>query len=149
MTHLYRHLDAAGRLLYVGISQNAAARLSSHGVSGWAKDIATIKIDTYPTRWDAMVAEAKAIREERPPHNALIPKDKSPRTPRTTGKRGTISLRVCGPISAMILREIDGMGYGAQTAFIESAIVGFVGHKHPDLLHKYAVLQEEATQEAV
>jgi len=42
---LYRHFDAQGNLLYVGISRNAAARLRGHKIASWYDDISSITIE--------------------------------------------------------------------------------------------------------
>ncbi len=69
-THLYRHFDAQGRLLYVGISLSAVKRLSQHGKeSRWANQIANVTIETLPSREDALEAERQAIIAERPLYN--------------------------------------------------------------------------------
>lgn len=71
-TALYRHFDKDGRLLYVGISLNAVARLAQHrGVAHWFRSIARIEIEWHPTREDACAAEIEAIREELPMHNVI------------------------------------------------------------------------------
>lgn len=70
--HLYRHFDAAGTLLYVGISLNALNRLVAHiEDSAWYWSIATVTIDNYPTREDAEAAERLAICTERPLFNYM------------------------------------------------------------------------------
>jgi hypothetical protein len=67
---LYRHFDAAGELLYVGISLSAMSRLGQHAaVSPWAKDITTVKIETLPSREEALAAERVAIKTEHPKFN--------------------------------------------------------------------------------
>ena len=67
---LYRHFDADGRLLYVGISLNALARLSQHSLdASWFKDIRLVTIEVFDTRLKAAAAERKAIRSERPMWN--------------------------------------------------------------------------------
>jgi hypothetical protein len=69
-THLYRHFDAEGVLLYVGISLSAVQRLASHAsASHWFDRIATVTIETYPTRDDALEAERNAIITELPLFN--------------------------------------------------------------------------------
>lgn len=69
-TALYRHFDAAGVLLYVGISLDVIARLSAHANSShWAGAIARVDITRYPSRKAARLAERHAIRTERPLHN--------------------------------------------------------------------------------
>lgn len=48
-TSLYRHFNAAGDLLYVGISKNAVARMGGHKKeSSWYYEIATVTIESYP-----------------------------------------------------------------------------------------------------
>lgn len=69
-TALYRHFDAAGSLLYVGISLSPLARLSAHGDgSHWAQAISRVTMEWFPDRKSALDAELKAIREELPAHN--------------------------------------------------------------------------------
>ena len=71
-TNLYRHFDENGALLYVGISLSAVQRLKQHEKSGWFEDIATVTIESFDTRELALIAESKAIRQERPIHNKLL-----------------------------------------------------------------------------
>lgn len=69
-TQLYRHFDASGRLLYVGISLSAISRLSQHsGDSHWFGDIANVTVERFETRRDALHAEADAIASEDPLYN--------------------------------------------------------------------------------
>lgn len=69
-TQLYRHFDADGRLLYVGISLSAILRFEAHRTgSNWAQKVATITIEHFPTRAEALAAEVRAIRTELPIHN--------------------------------------------------------------------------------
>lgn len=78
-TSLYRHFDAGGRLLYIGISANPFARLSKHqSTSGWFRDVAKIEIEWLSDRASALSAEAKAIQDERPLHNSQRPTPKEP-----------------------------------------------------------------------
>lgn len=71
-TALYRHFNAAGDLLYVGISLNAVARLCQHRQAApWFPDIARVEIEWLPTREAALDAEKAAIRSERPLHNVI------------------------------------------------------------------------------
>jgi len=70
VTQLYRHFDANGNLLYVGISISAMVRLSQHkDFSPWYADVARVEIENFPTRQDAMRAEREAVRTESPTHN--------------------------------------------------------------------------------
>lgn len=71
-TVLYRHFDAAGCLLYVGISLSAVNRLKQHVADKeWACDIATVTVQQYPTREDALDAEKAAIIAEKPLWNVI------------------------------------------------------------------------------
>lgn len=76
-TKLYRHYDAAGELLYIGISLRAAYRLRQHMVSShWADRIARITVEQHPDRPAAEQAETLAIEREKPLFN--IAKVKKP-----------------------------------------------------------------------
>lgn len=69
-TALYRHFDAAGALLYVGISVSAASRLEQHmRGSEWAAEITAVRIEYLPTREAALSAERAAIIAEVPAWN--------------------------------------------------------------------------------
>jgi hypothetical protein len=76
---LYRHFDKEGRLLYVGISLNALNRLAQHkGVSPWFWKIATVRVDAFPNRDAALVAEREAIQKEKPFYNLKRRRERSP-----------------------------------------------------------------------
>lgn len=69
-TELYRHLDASGRLLYVGISLSTAIRLMAHRHSSpWFDQIANITIERFDSREAALHAETMAIITEKPIYN--------------------------------------------------------------------------------
>lgn len=71
-TELYRHFDASGRLLYVGISLSTAHRMGQHrNTSEWSHRVRTITIEHFPTREAALDAETEAIRTERPAFNKM------------------------------------------------------------------------------
>lgn len=58
---LYRHYDAEGALLYVGISSRPGYRLSQHEErSAWWKDIARVDLEKFESRAAALLAEAEA-----------------------------------------------------------------------------------------
>jgi hypothetical protein len=66
-TDLYRHYDADELLLYVGISLDAFSRLRQHqSATGWTSKAVTMRTVTYPSRTEALEAEARAIAEENP-----------------------------------------------------------------------------------
>jgi len=67
---LYRHFDAAGNLLYVGVSATVARRTAAHrGRSHWFPVVARITIERFATVTEAYDAEFAAIKAERPMWN--------------------------------------------------------------------------------
>lgn len=73
-TALYRHFDAEGRLLYVGISLSAVQRLEQHKRSaGWFGEITRIDVEWWPMRELAEQAERAAIWQEKPAWNVVRP----------------------------------------------------------------------------
>jgi hypothetical protein len=67
---LYRHYDTCGNLLYVGVALCSVDRLAQHRCrSGWFDRIATVRIEHFAAEGAALLAEAKAIRGERPLFN--------------------------------------------------------------------------------
>lgn len=74
-TALYRHFDAAGALLYVGISLSVVQRLQQHKrAAGWFGEIARVDVQWHPTREAALAAERAAICAEGPSWNVVRPK---------------------------------------------------------------------------
>lgn len=72
-TALYRHFDAAGQLLYVGISMCVFTRSRTHHHSKpWFKSVCRIDIEWFPSRSHAEVAEYQAIKREHPLHNGTF-----------------------------------------------------------------------------
>lgn len=69
-TALYRLLAENGRLLYVGITNNPAARWKAHtSTKTWWQEVADTKLEWFPDRETAAIAEVKAINAERPLYN--------------------------------------------------------------------------------
>jgi len=69
-TDLYRHYNADGDLLYVGISLSAVHRLSQHRCgASWYDQIARVDVTRFASRAEAAKAEADAIRTENPLYN--------------------------------------------------------------------------------
>lgn len=67
---VYKHFDANGQLLYIGVSLNHLARLAQHSdTSHWFNDIARIEVIACETRAAALAKERSLIRAERPKHN--------------------------------------------------------------------------------
>jgi excinuclease UvrABC nuclease subunit len=76
---LYRHFDADGTLLYVGISVSVLRRLAQHvRGSHWTDKIASITIERFASEREAAKAEEAAIRSEKPLHNVRM--SETPRT---------------------------------------------------------------------
>lgn len=72
MTELYRHYDQWDRLLYVGVSLSSLQRLAEHREKcDWFNLIATIKIERYNTRAEALKAERIAVKTENPYFNRV------------------------------------------------------------------------------
>ena len=80
-TALYRHYNADGVLLYVGVSLSPMARTSSHSsYSEWFDSVARIDIEWHENRLEALKAEKQAIQSELPTQNKIYsikPVDKS------------------------------------------------------------------------
>jgi len=71
-TTLYRFFNEAGELLYVGITGNTKGRLKHHRKHAtWWSQATTHRLESFPTREEAAVAEAHAIRQEAPIHNVI------------------------------------------------------------------------------
>lgn len=82
-TALYRHFDADGTLIYVGVTANPLQRLAAHECgSAWIQEIARTDYEWFPTLALALAAEATAIRSERPRYNIRCAAEVRPREPR-------------------------------------------------------------------
>jgi hypothetical protein len=69
-TTLYRHYDAADRLLYVGIAGCERARRQAHkSQSPWFPLVSRTALEEFETRTLALKAERAAIKAERPIYN--------------------------------------------------------------------------------
>jgi predicted GIY-YIG superfamily endonuclease len=69
---LYRFFGADGTLLYVGITNNPSRRFSQHGVQReWWLEVETIRMERHPDRESVLLAEKRAIQEERPRYNVV------------------------------------------------------------------------------
>lgn len=66
ITALYRPYNASGRLLYVGIADDAEKRMDGHQYDHWYADVAAMDIALYPGRRQAKTAETEAIKTEWP-----------------------------------------------------------------------------------
>lgn len=71
-TALYRLRDRVGALLYVGISEDPLRRWPQHAAEkAWWPEVAHFSLEWLPSRGEALLAEKKAIRAERPIHNIV------------------------------------------------------------------------------
>lgn len=71
-TALYRHYDADGLLLYIGITQDFKNRDSVHGFqSPWWKYVADSQVEWFASRTEAVRAESSAIKSEDPLFNSF------------------------------------------------------------------------------
>lgn len=69
---LYRFFDEGGELLYIGITNNPTARFRQHGSDkDWWHEVATIRMERYSSRDAVLVAEKRAIIEEKPRYNVV------------------------------------------------------------------------------
>lgn len=67
---LYRFYDAADVLLYAGISVDPILRMKAHRrEKDWWTQVRSMTVEPFPTRKDALDAEAEAIRTEKPLYN--------------------------------------------------------------------------------
>ena len=88
ITSLYRHWDAEGRLLYVGISISALARQIAHRADAhWWDEVTRITIERFSSVAEAENAERVAIAAENPLHNTIRRKPRpqpafEPQTPK-------------------------------------------------------------------
>ena len=107
-TAVYRLFDAAGALLYVGISSQPEYRLRAHSNErAWWPEVARTVLAWHETRADALAEEACAIANERPRHNIAG----TPLHRRVSGFKGHLS-------AAEVERWSDSDTFGARVAAI-------------------------------
>lgn len=70
-TALYRHYSRAGRLLYVGITDDLARRTKQHGRARWHRFVTRSDTEYFPNRQEAETSEREAIKTERPIYNVI------------------------------------------------------------------------------
>lgn len=71
-TALYRLRNSAGELLYVGISSKPPQRWGQHAADKeWWPEVADLSLEWLDSRADALDAEGRAIRTEKPKYNVL------------------------------------------------------------------------------
>jgi len=70
---VYRLYDAAGALLYVGMSLQPENRIIRHRARVWGAAIASYTLERFPNREEAKAGERWAIHHEGPLHNLVRP----------------------------------------------------------------------------
>jgi Bacterial regulatory proteins, gntR family len=87
-TAVYRHFDAQGDLLYLGISIDPEVRLKAHrdNHEPWVQAAVRYTVEWHDTRADALKAEADAIRVEHPRFNLTHNYDDAPFNPESWTK---------------------------------------------------------------
>lgn len=119
VTDLYRFYDIDGRLLYVGISLNAAMRAAQHRAEkSWWPDVARMDVERHSDRATALEAERQAIVDERPRHNVVHAKslssaDRWPDALWVIGRGPYASISRCNGSTTVQLYETE---HDAQTA---------------------------------
>lgn len=97
-TQLYRHFDASGRLLYVGISNDARQRLQQHlKCCDWRARFSSMTVEEHPTRGSAVDAEARAILEEHPIYNRAGRRKQYPVTFDDAAEMAKLEAMMAGP----------------------------------------------------
>lgn len=67
---VYQHLDADGRILYIGVSINPMARFGQHrGCSPWVLQVATITVEWFDSQAAAYAEERRLVAIHQPPMN--------------------------------------------------------------------------------
>lgn len=67
---VYHHVNAEGKILYIGCTVNPMARFAIHrSQSSWAKSVVRIDIHWFPTMAEALVEERRQIESICPPFN--------------------------------------------------------------------------------
>lgn len=79
---VYRCWDAHGKLLYVGCSPNPLSRVGEHArFKAWAQNLATITVEWFDGKPEALAAEKAAIQKQTPEwnvHHSASPKRCAP-----------------------------------------------------------------------
>lgn len=92
LTFLYRMYDEDGVLLYVGISRQPLARLTQHeDMKSWWARVVNISLEKFPTRQEALAAEADAITAEEPVYNVQHGTAPPARSDRSNRKRASVA----------------------------------------------------------
>lgn len=120
-TALYRHYDAEGQLLYVGVSKNPLRRNAQHASGAdWMESVCNTHTEWFASRRLAETAERVAIDCEKPLHNIARPLGPVPIIP-VDGWRGAILQAIQS--SGKTMRSVSsdaGLGKG----YVHSVLIG-------------------------
>lgn len=134
-TALYRIYDAAGELLYVGITHDIPMRFREHkGDKRWWRTRAhRYVVHWYPSREIAAAHEREAIKSERPEFNSVhVTLPRREITPAVAGTYSTLEIARRFRISPDTLRSL-----AVQPDFPER-LVGLRGKRYPiDAVERY------------
>jgi hypothetical protein len=139
-TAVYRFFDAAGALLYVGLTNNTAIRWDHHARrKPWWRDVTRKSVTWFEDRPTAARAEAQAIRAESPKWNIVIPSDDGRRLSANykTGRPATGQTRVMGfrpprEVRAAFGARAQELGRTPSDALVEAMHLWLDAHGQPE-----------------
>lgn len=110
-TALYRHFDAEGALMYIGVTGDPERRLSEHVKAGkWP--IASVSVEWILNTHGPVAVERRAIIEENPKHNIRREANEPPGLPQS-GWRKVVSDALIGKGLSMRGASLEaGLGKG-------------------------------------
>ena len=94
-TYLYRFFDDKDQLLYIGISKTVLARMAQHfQTKDWIPDTGYLKWSSFDERWQAEIAERRAIVVEKPIWNVMFNEENNVEDERTNANLAGTCIRV-------------------------------------------------------
>ena len=121
---LYRWWDDQGRLVYLGITNNAGRRTDEHASKPWANLCVSMTVEQLPDSWsraEVLAYEAERIEVERPMRNIIgnrAVRRRVTRRPRRPARRRRHRK----------LLMVRGALYGAVYVAVVAAVVVLLGH---------------------
>ena len=106
-TWVYKYYDRCGTLLYVGASNFPMNRRREILKYSWGNKIVSVTMRLYPTRRGALIAEKRAIHNEKPKFNIIHATIKNQHSISST-PRMEIPLTVEKPISTRLVSVMVG-----------------------------------------
>lgn len=119
-TTLYRLRDIAGRLLYVGIAGNPGRRFDQHAKDkAWWGEVASVNLQHFDSRPEALKAEREAIELEHPVYNVVHNRKKAKKTAKAPASTiGALMCDHCGdPIAAGYMQVCKHEARTVQVAY--------------------------------